>query len=130
MTTKKSREYRQLQRLALLYLAAGWLIVQTVMSLTPVLDWPPIFGFGILFMLVMGCPIVLLMFWIYQVTHRTRSREKENKEMQDENGQSKGFQVALSILAGLALLVLLLDIFVLVDRVPDDQRTSPASQTQ
>ena len=119
-------KHENILKAGVLYLAGGWLIVQTVMSLTPVFDWPPIFGFGILFMLIPGYPIVLMMTWAFEVTHKEKGWDK----VDDARKPGKGFQVTLGILTGLALLVVLLDIFVLVDNAPAEQRVIPAPQAQ
>ena len=129
MPPKVNNKHQNVLKAGVLYLAAGWLIVQTVMSLTPVFDWPPIFGFGILFMLIPGYPIVMLMTWAFDVTHKDSGWDKAD-DARKATGGNRGFQVALSILAGLALIVMLLDIFFLVDSEPVDQRVIPVPQAQ
>jgi hypothetical protein len=129
MPLSKNSKYQAILKAGVLYLATGWLIVQIAMSLTPVFGWPPIFAFGILFMLIPGYPIVMMMAWAFEMTHKDKGWDKADDERQAKGG-GKGFQIAVGILAGLAMAVMLLDVFFLVDSAPEEQRVIPAPQTQ
>jgi len=126
---KFDKKHHNILKAGVLYLAGGWLTVQTVMSLTPVFNWPPIFTFGILFMLIPGYPIVMMMVWAFDVTHKDSGWDKAADERK-ARGDGRGFQIALGILTGLAFAVMLLDVFLLPDNDPVDQRVIPVQQTQ
>lgn len=129
MTQPTKNKYDNILKAGVLYLAGAWLIVQTVMSLTPVFDWPPIFGFGILFMLIPGYPIVMLMTWAFDVTHQDKGWDKAADE-REARGTGKGFRITLAILTGLALMVMFLDIFLLEDGEPQEQVVIPVMPEQ
>ena len=129
MTQPTKNKYDNILKAGVLYLAGAWLIVQTVMSLTPVFDWPPIFGFGILFMLIPGYPIVMLMTWAFDVTHQDNGWDKAADE-REARGTGKGFRITLAILTGLALMVMFLDIFLLEDGEPQEQVVIPVMPEQ
>ena len=129
MTQPTKKKYDNILKAGVLYLAGAWLIVQTVMSLTPVFDWPPIFGFGILFMLIPGYPIVMLMTWAFDVTHQDKGWDKAADE-REARGTGKGFRITLAILTGLALMVMFLDIFLLEDGEPQEQVVIPVMPEQ
>jgi len=129
VTQPTKNKYDNILKAGVLYLAGAWLIVQTVMSLTPVFDWPPIFGFGILFMLIPGYPIVMLMTWAFDVTHQDKGWDKAADE-REARGTGKGFRITLAILTGLALMVMFLDIFLLEDGEPQEQVVIPVMPEQ
>lgn len=129
MTQPTKNKYDNILKAGVLYLAGAWLIVQTVISLTPVFDWPPIFGFGILFMLIPGYPIVMLMTWAFDVTHQDKGWDKAADE-REARGTGKGFRITLAILTGLALMVMFLDIFLLEDGEPQEQVVIPVMPEQ
>jgi len=129
VTQPTKNKYDNILKAGVLYLAGAWLIVQTVMSLTPVFDWPPIFGFGILFMLILGYPIVMLMTWAFDVTHQDKGWDKAADE-REARGTGKGFRITLAILTGLALMVMFLDIFLLEDGEPQEQVVIPVMPEQ
>jgi multisubunit Na+/H+ antiporter MnhB subunit len=60
-------------KVGLFHLALGWLIVQIVGTLTPVLGFPGILVRGLAFMFIMGYPLVTVLAWIYEVTNSRRS---------------------------------------------------------
>jgi len=127
---KPSEKYKNIYRAGILYLAGAWLLVQTIMSLTPVFDWPPIFGFGIIFMLIPGYPIVMLMTWAYDATHKDSGWDKAEDARRASGKTGKGFEVTLAIMLGLAMAVVLLDIFLLPDYDMPPQEPASASQSQ
>ena len=129
MPPKINKKHLNILKAGVLYLAGGWLIVQTVMSLTPVFNWPPIFAFGILFMLIPGYPIVMMMVWAFDITHQDSGWDKA-EDARKAKGGGRGFQIALGILTALAMAVMLLDIFFLADGEPVDQRVIPAVQEE
>ena len=129
MPLSKNSKYQAILKAGVLYLATGWLIVQIAMSLTPVSGWPPILALSILFKLIPGYPIVMMMAWAFEMTHKDKGWDKADDERQAKGG-GKGFQIAIGILAGLAMAVMLLDVFFLVDSAPEEQRVIPAPQTQ
>jgi len=129
VTQPTKNKYDNILKAGVLYLAGAWLIVQTVISLTPVFDWPPIFGFGILFMLIPGYPIVMLMTWAFDVTHQDKGWDKAADE-REARGTGKGFRITLAILTGLALMVMFLDIFLLEDGEPQEQVVIPVMPEQ
>src|SRR4030095_549884 len=68
---------RNVIRVALLYLVAGWVILQVAELLTGVLklpDWTPRLVLGLL---VLGFPLALIFAWVYELTPEGLKRERD-----------------------------------------------------
>jgi adenylate cyclase len=107
------------------YLALSWLILQCMFSLTPLMDWPEIFAYGILFMLIPGFPIILMLAGLFELTHKKKktSQSADEQLKQEARGVNK-IDLTIMAIVCLALLMLLVDVFIL----EDGQQTNPSSQ--
>lgn len=59
---------RNVFKVAVAYLVVGWLTVQVVASISPMLELPDIFGKMVLVALLIGFPIALLFAWAFELT--------------------------------------------------------------
>ena len=68
---------RNVFRVALLYLVAGWVILQVAELLTGVLRLPDWTSRLVLSLLILGLPIALIFSWVYELTPEGLKREHE-----------------------------------------------------
>jgi hypothetical protein len=103
-------------RVGAAYLALSWLILQCVFSLTPLMDWPEILAYGILFMLIPGFPIILMLAGLFELTHKKKkvSQSADEQLNQEASGVNK-FDLTIVAIMCLALLMLMADVFILED---------------
>lgn len=59
---------RNVFKVGVAYLVVGWLTVQVVSSISPMLELPAVFGKMILVALLIGFPIALLFAWAFELT--------------------------------------------------------------
>ena len=59
---------RNVFKVAVAYLVVGWLTVQVVSSLSPMLELPDVFGKMIVVALLVGFPVALLFAWAFELT--------------------------------------------------------------
>ena len=106
-------KHRTLVRVGIAYLAVAWFIVQVLATLTPIYDLPGILVRGFAFMLVGGYPLVMMLAYVYQLTHRTRGWEAHNLEDDDKKRGGWIFNTLIISLVSLSIAILLLDLYVL-----------------
>lgn len=113
MSFIKNSKHRALYKVGIAYLAIAWFIVQVIATLTPILDLPGILVRGFIFMLIGGYPLIMMMAWVFQLTHQTRGWEAHNEPEKQDAGSGKIFNILIISLVTLSIAILLLDIFVL-----------------
>ena len=103
-------------RVGAAYLALSWLILQCVFSLTPLMDWPEILAYGILFMLIPGFPIILMLAGLFELTHKKKkvSQSADEQLNQEASGVNK-FDVSIVAIMCLGSLMLMADVFIFED---------------
>lgn len=116
----KETTHRTLFRIGLTYVVVSWLILQVMGTLTPVFDWPPILVSGFGFMLIGGYPLVMMLAWMFQMTHQDKKNwVKEDKEdaVKREGNEVKSNNLVFNIMIGslvlLSIATFLLDFYVL-----------------
>jgi len=113
MSFIKNSKHRNIYKIGIAYLAIAWFLVQVMITLTAFYNLPGILVGGLLFMLIGGYPLIMMLAWAFEATHRTRGWEKDNEIANKELGAGSKFPIFIGILVGLSIAVLLLDIFVL-----------------
>lgn len=68
---------RNIFKVAIAYLVVGWLVVQVVASISPMLELPEVFGKMVLVALLAGLPIALLFAWAYELTPEGIKKSKD-----------------------------------------------------
>lgn len=113
MSFIKNSKHRNIYKIGIAYLAIAWFLVQMMITLTAFYNLPGILVGGLIFMLIGGYPLIMMLAWAYEATHRTRGWEKDNEIANKELGAGSRFPIFIGVLVGLSIAVLLLDIFVL-----------------
>jgi TolB-like protein/Tfp pilus assembly protein PilF len=105
---------RNVFRVAIVYLIAGWLTMQVVDVMFPALNIPPWLTSLVAALLLIGFPFALIFAWAFEMTPEGIRREKDVDRSQSITGQTgrKLNHVALGILA-IALAFMLVDKFFL-----------------
>ena len=115
---------RNVIRVALLYGLAAWIILQVAGLLFGLLELPNWAGKLVLGLLLLGFPLVLLFWWIYELTPDGIRRESQI----DRSEAAAGPGVRKLNIAIVALLVLTIAI-VAIDRLLPDRASVPAAKT-
>ena len=97
-------------RVAITYTALAWLIIQTIGTITRLYGWPPFFISGIIFMLIGGYPLIMLLAWAYELTHKTRGWKDNNLPSGQAAEPGKGFYWMIAGIVTLAIVILVMDI--------------------
>jgi TolB-like protein len=111
---------RNVHRMAALYAAAAWLVMQVVDVVEgklPLLDW---IGSAVLAVLAVGFPIALVISWFYEVTPEGISRDTDEESAESTTGFT-GRRVDFAIIAVLCAAVLLLAYELLWTGPPPDR---------
>jgi len=114
---------RNVVRVGLAYLAVAWLVLQAADIVLDNIAAPPWLMQGLMFFLVIGLPIALVFAWAYEITPEGIKPEREvdrTTSITAETGRK--LNRATTLLLALAVVVLLVDKFVLTD--------TPAPSTQ
>ena len=93
---------RNVIRVAGIYAIIGWIIVQVITTIAPLLGLPDWFGTAVLVLLMAGFPIVALGAWAFELTPDGLKREEERAPA-DADTSLHGMDIA--ILVGLVMLV-------------------------
>ena len=96
---------RNVHRMAALYLAAAWLVMQVVDVVEDKLPLPEWMGSAVLAVLAIGLPISLVISWFYEVTPKGISRDTDKLPSQSAAGTT-GRRVDFVIIAVLAAALL------------------------
>jgi len=71
---------RNVPKVSLAYLALGWLVVEVASTVTPLLDLPAWLPTVVLWIGIIGLPLVVAFAWIYELTPEGLKRESEVAE--------------------------------------------------
>jgi TolB-like protein len=96
---------RNVHRMAALYMAAAWLIMQVVDVVEGKLPLPDWMGSAVLVVLAVGFPIALIISWIYEVTPEGITRDTDEQPVGSATGGT-GRRVDFAIIAVLAAALL------------------------
>ena len=98
---------RNVHRMAALYLAAAWLVMQIIDVVEGKLPLPELTGTAVLSVLAVGFPIALIISWFYEVTPEGISRDTEEQPAESTIGFA-GRRVDFVIIAVLAAALLVM----------------------
>ncbi|MBI1366946.1 MAG: hypothetical protein GC153_13445 [Alphaproteobacteria bacterium] len=98
---------RNVFRVAGVYLVVAWLTTQVVANVAPILGLPPVFGKGVLLLLVVGFPVALVLAWAFEVTPEGVKLTK-NVDAEESISARTGRKLDYAILAGLAIVGVLI----------------------
>ena len=96
---------RNVHRMAALYLAAAWLVMQVLDVVEGKLPLPGWMGTAVLAVLAVGLPIALIISWFYELTPEGISRDIDEQPAELTTGFT-GRRVDFVIIAVLAAAVL------------------------
>lgn len=122
---------RNVFRVALLYIVASWLMLQVADVGVSLLGLPEWTGRFVLFILLIGFPLVLLFSWAYEITPDGLKREKEVDRSESITAETAHkLNVAVVVLLVLAIGGLIVDRFIPEQDAPgvestDDQLAGP-----
>ena len=103
---------RNVVRVAIAYLVAGWVLLQFVDIVAPLLELPEVFQKGVLLVLALGLPITLIFSWAYELTEEGVKKTRE-VDRSESLTHSTGQRLNRLVLAGLVVAV----VFLLFDQV-------------
>ena len=86
---------RNVMRVALLYLVAGWVILQVAELLAGVLKLPDWTSRLVLVLLALGFPLALIFSWAYELTPEGLKREHEVDRNQSITGPNEPNRIHL-----------------------------------
>ncbi|MDH3273063.1 MAG: hypothetical protein OEM64_12215 [Gammaproteobacteria bacterium] len=104
---------RSVFKVAIVYLAAAWLLLQVVATVAPILELPIWFEKTVLLFLVVGFPIAVILAWAFQLT--SAGVQKDTGREKWAGGQRPIDRVIVLVL-GLALAYFVADKFFLSER--------------
>ena len=121
---------RNVFRVALLYLVAGWLILQVADVGISLLGLPLWTGRMVFLLLAIGLPLVLLFSWVYEVTPEGVKKESEVKRSSSITGDTgRRLDKAVIAVAIIALGMFAIDRF-LPDGPVNERGTTSTSETE
>lgn len=97
---------RNVIRVTGLYVVAGWIILQVITTVAPILELPDWFATAVLVLLLVGLPIVAIGAWAFEMTPDGLRREQSAAEAGGEARVSRldiGILVALVAVIGVGL---------------------------
>ena len=124
MSFIKDSKHRNIYKIGIGYFVMALLLVFVMNAATYYYGLPYILVRGLIFMLIGGYPLILMLAWAYEATHRTRGWEKDNAIANKEIGEGYAFPLFVGGVVILSIIVLLVDLFVL--RIPN----VPATEEQ
>ena len=104
---------RNVFRVGIAYVIVAWLLIQVADTLGPALRLPEWFQSGVVFVLLLGFPLVLIFAWAFELTPEGLKRERDvdrSQSITPQTGQKLNFAI-ISLLA-VAVIYLGLDKFV------------------
>ncbi len=111
---------RNVFRVGIAYVIVAWLLLQVADTLGPALLLPEWFQSGVVFVLILGFPLVLVFAWAFELTPEGLKREKDvdrSRSITPKTGQK--LNLTIIALLGLAVVYLGLDKFVFEHEHPD-----------
>ena len=119
---------RNVFRVALLYLVAGWVILQVAELLTGVLRLPDWTSRLVLSLLILGFPIALIFSWVYELTPEGLKREHEIDRTQSITvATARKLDVMVGVLLVVAIGMLIFDRY--VERKPAEPTAAAHTST-
>lgn len=119
---------RNVIRVAVVYLATSWLIIQIAQSLFAIFEFPAEWIRLFIILLIICFPLVLLFAWVYELTPEGFRREKKADDSTPAvRPVSKGLDRAIIIIMGLALGYFAIDKF-MIDPARDSSELAAARQ--
>jgi TolB-like protein len=100
-------------KVAIVYLAAAWLLLQVAATVAPILELPAWFEKSVLLLLVVGFPIAIILAWAYQLTSAGVQRDTGREKWV---GGSRPMDRVIVLVLGLALAYFVVDKFFLAER--------------
>jgi TolB-like protein/Tfp pilus assembly protein PilF len=91
-------------RVAVLYAAAGWLVLQVTDVLASLLDWPKYVGKLVVLLVAIGLPLALAIAWGYELT--PEGLKKDSEVAADAPSRRQGNRKLNAITVGIALLAI------------------------
>ena len=111
---------RNVFRVGAAYLVVSWLVLQIIDTIGPIIALPDTFARSVLFLLVLGFPIVLIVSWVFELTAEGIQTQHEADESGFKTSSGKLNAVVIAGLA-LALVFVLLDAYVLDEPLSDSE---------
>ncbi|MEJ2275428.1 MAG: hypothetical protein P8Y01_12780, partial [Woeseiaceae bacterium] len=87
---------RNVFRVGIAYVIVAWLLLQVADTLGPALRLPEWFQSGVVFVLILGFPLVLIFAWAFELTPEGLKREKEvdrGQSITGETGQKLNYTI-------------------------------------
>ncbi|MEJ2257920.1 MAG: hypothetical protein P8X98_13145 [Woeseiaceae bacterium] len=87
---------RNVFRVGIAYVIVAWLLLQVADTLGPALRLPGWFQSGVVFVLILGFPLVLIFAWAFELTPEGLKREKEvdrGQSITGETGQKLNYTI-------------------------------------
>lgn len=99
---------RNVFRVGAAYLVVAWLLLQIMDTVAPIIGLSDAFARGVLFLIVIGFPIVLIVSWVFELT----SEGLQTQAVADESGaRTHAGKLNTVIIGGMALVI----VFLVVD---------------
>jgi adenylate cyclase len=86
---------RKILRVAALYAAVAWLLIQVATTIAPLMSLPESVPRFVLFLLILLFPVALLLAWAYQVTHDGIRLDTGPEAMERKSGTRRGSLCAI-----------------------------------
>ena len=125
---------RNVVKVAVAYTVVGWVLLQFVDVVAPLMGLPDVFQKSVLVLLALGLPIALIISWAYEVTPEG-VKKTEDVDLSASVSHSTGEKINKLIIGGLVIAVgfLLYDKFFLmpepvVEVIPEMRVEEPAAQ--
>lgn len=105
---------RNVLKVAVVYVVTGWLIVQVLDAIVPMLLLPDWVGRAILLLLIVGFPVALILAWAFELTPEGIKRDRDVTPA-ERSGYDKGRKIDFVIIGLLVIAVgyLVVDKFML-----------------
>jgi len=105
---------RRVFKVAIVYLAAAWLLLQVAATVAPILELPAWFEKAVLLLLAVSFPVAVILAWAFQLTPAGVQRDTGSKSLPSEDRRAADRIVVLVL--GLALAYFVADKFFLIER--------------
>ncbi|MDH3752121.1 MAG: adenylyl cyclase, partial [Gammaproteobacteria bacterium] len=119
---------RNIFRVAVLYIIAGWVVLQASDVLADVLPVPAWTGSFVFLLLLLAFPLVVIFSWVYEITPEGIKLEKEIKPDESISHETgRRLNILIGSVAALAIVVVAIDRFVPEEVTAIDQAATTAS---
>ncbi len=112
---------RNVVRTAIAYLAAAWLVLQIADTVLPNLDAPPWIMQALIYASVIALPFVLVISWKYELT--PEGLRPTGPDSAEPSRRYRHFDLAVYTMMTVAIIVLVLDNYVLDDSIQGTDRS-------